>query len=274
MLGLALRQAPTQAGVEEVALYDRDRSTAQASLDRGAGDRLTIEYPEALDADVVILALPVPEILSTLARDGDLFNHEALVVDTGSAKGAVVEAMRRHLPTDVRALGGHPLVGTEVAGPFGARPEMLKGATFVVTPVRDDPEAMAKGRALVAALGARVMEIDATVHDRALARTSHLTHLAAFALLAVGEQPMSAGTESLVSSGYRDATRVGHSAPEMVAGFLWANHREVRVTLSEYIERLRELEALLEAPSRLTKALASIQEDALRGDGQKSPEGA
>jgi prephenate dehydrogenase len=271
MLGFALRQAPTQGGVEEVALFDRDRSTAQASLDRGAGDRLMTEYREALDADVVILALPVPEILSTLARDRDLFKPEALVVDTGSAKGAVVQAMRRHLPTDVHALGGHPLVGTEVAGPFGARPEMLKGATFVVTPVRDDPEAIARGRRLVAALGARVMEIDASVHDRALARTSHLTHLAAFALLAVGEQPMS-GAQSLVSSAYRDATRVGHSAPEMVAGFLWANRGEVQEALTEYIERLRELETLLEARSSLTKALASIQEDALREGGQKSPE--
>ena len=243
MLGLALRRAPGRAGVEEVALFDRDRSAARASLARGAGDRVVRALEEAFDADVVILALPVPAIVSTLESHGARLGRGQLLLDTGSAKGAVVDAMRAHVPGRAHVLGGHPLVGTAVAGAEGARPELLDGAMFVLTPVRDDAEALTRGRALVGAIGSRAVEMDATTHDRVMARTSHLAHVAAFALAAVGRRRGAA--EELVSSGYLGATRLAGSDPRMVAGFLSANASDVRAAISELVEELVEMRSLL-----------------------------
>jgi prephenate dehydrogenase len=61
----------------------------------------------------------------------------------------------------------------------------LDGATFVLCPVRSDAVALQQGRSVAKAVGAKPLEMDADEHDRVIARTSHLPHLAACALATV-----------------------------------------------------------------------------------------
>ena len=231
MLGLALRASGVPS---EIVLLDRDAARAEASLARGAGDRVVNDPVEALARDVVVLAMPIPEIVRTLDEHGTRLAPGGLVVDTGSAKAVVVDAMRRTVPAGVHAIGGHPLAGTERAGPEGADPVRLVGATFVLTPVREDAVAVDRGMALARACGALPLVVDAETHDRVLARTSHLPHLLAYALACVAAD---AGDDALVralaSSGFRDATRLAASDPEMVAGFVGANARELDTAVDE-----------------------------------------
>lgn len=247
MLGIALRRAGRAAGLPEVAVHDRDPAAAAASLERGAADRALASIDEALEADTVILAVPVPEVLRLVEEVGGRLKPRTLLLDTGSAKRVVVEAMRRSIAERAHALGGHPLAGTERPGAAGARPELLRGAPFVLTPVRDDPEALARGRALVAAVGARPVVMDAAAHDRAMARTSHVAHVAAFALASVGRPAGAVGALAPApsSTGYLEATRLAGSDPMMVAGFLWANADEVGAVVGELIEALAGIASAL-----------------------------
>ena len=257
MLGMALSAAPSDAGIEEVTLFDRDRVASQASLERGAGDRVVADVEEALEADTVVFALPVPEIVKTIVARASLLRPDALLIDTGSAKRVVVETMRRHVPANVHAVGGHPMAGGERPGPTGAQPRLLQSTAFVLTPVRDDSEALARGRVFATAVGSYPLQINAETHDRIVARTSHLPHLAAFALASVGNPMLRDPTaSSLVATGYRSATRLTASDPDMVAGFLWANATEVRRALRELVDSLMEAEAVLgEGPEVVAKWL-------------------
>lgn len=265
-MGMALMEAPVWAGVRVVTVYDREPSIAAASLERGAAHRVLERPEEAVEADTLVLATPIPSILSFLERFGRGLRPGSFVIDTGSAKGSVVEAMRRNVPQAVHALGGHPMAGTEVAGPAGARPERWRGAPFALVPVRDDPEAMARGRELARALGARPIEVDAEAHDRTVARTSHLPHVIAYALVGLareaflGEQAL----PDLVSTGFGTATRLAASDPEMVAGFLWANAREIRRSVAELTDVLCLLsDRIEEGPDRLAAALSMMRSTAL-----------
>ena len=246
-LGMALTGAGAAAGVEEVALFDRDAANVEASLERGAGQRVAAGADDVLSADTVVLAVPMDEILGWLDEFGPSVGKETLVVDTGSAKAAVVAAMRR-LPDHTHALGGHPVAGTERPGPRGADPLLLRGATFVLCPVRDDDVAMRRGRALAAAVGASPVAMDAETHDRVVARTSHLPHLMAGALASmVGELAEHDGeaVRLLASTGFRGATRLAQSDPAMVAGFLAANRVEVGAAVGQLIETLVRLQGMI-----------------------------
>lgn len=258
MVGLAL-QAHREHGAAEVALFDREPATAAASLELGAGDRLLAGAAEALAADTLVLALPVAEVVGFLRTYGAGVSPGSLVLDTASAKEVVVARMRQCLPARVHAMGGHPMAGTEGTGPAAARPELLRDAAFVLTPVRPDPVALARAWAFVRALGAHPMEMDAGAHDATVARTSHLPHVAAFALAAVvgraAAQPWF--VPGLAATGYRSATRLASSDPGMVASFLWANGPEVRAGLGELRDWLTRFEAGLAAgPERLSGLLA------------------
>lgn len=259
MLGLALRGV-----AEEIVLADRRRGPLTESLARGAGDRV-VPIEEVGAADIVILAVPVPEIVRLVTSLGRALRPGSLLIDTGSAKAVVVEAMRSHVPAQVRAIGGHPMAGTDRPGPEGARPELIRGSTFALTPVRDDPAAVARALALIEALGARPVILDAEVHDRVVAATSHAPHVVA-AAVALASRTLPPGTvRDLAATGFSGVTRLAASDPGMVAGFLVTNAGAVREALAAVRETLDRAEASLEDADALrvlfTEA-AAAREDA------------
>jgi len=261
-LGMALTGAGPGAGVEEVVLFDRHPAAVEASLERGAGQRVAADAVDVLSADTIVLAVPVGEIVRWLDHFGPSVGPGSLVIDTGSAKAGVVDAMRG-LPEGAHAMGGHPIAGTERPGAAGAEPALLRGAPFVLCPVRDDDAALRRGRALVAAVGATPVEMDAETHDRVVARTSHLPHLMAGALAGVvGSLADRDGdvVRLLASTGFRGATRLAAGDPGMVAGFLQANREEVRRAVDELIGALLPLRHLLDdEDGELVGALAACR---------------
>jgi prephenate dehydrogenase len=260
MLGLALREAAT-----EIALSDRRAGAVRKSLARGAGDG-EVSVEEAAGADAVVLAVPVPEIVRLVGEIGPSMRDGALLIDTGSAKRVVVDAMREQVPPGVRAIGGHPLAGNEGSGPEAAATELLRGATFALTPAREDPEAVSLGRRFAEALGSRPLVIDAELHDRVVAATSHAPHLLAAAVaLASRELPHDA-VRDLAASGFAGATRLAASDAGMVSGFLSANADAIRDVLKELRAALDRAEASLEDADALRVLFAeaaAAREDAL-----------
>ena len=259
MLGLALRGI-----AEEVVLSDRRRGAVTESLARGAGDRV-VPIEEVVEADAVVLAVPVPEIVRLVETLGRSLRPGSLLIDTGSAKRTVVEAMRAHVPAQVRAIGGHPMAGTDRPGPSGARLDLIRGSTFALTPVREDPAAVARALALVDAVGARPVILEAELHDRVVAATSHAPHLVAAAVALASRALPPETVRDLAASGFGGVTRLAASDPGMVAGFLVANADAVREALGAVREALDRAEASLEDPDALrvlfTEA-AAAREDA------------
>jgi prephenate dehydrogenase len=95
-----------------------------------------------------------------------------------SVKGPVVAAAGTRLQ---RFVASHPLAGREVGGFAAADAGLFAGRTWVV-----DPAAAAEPRAalaaLIAELGARVVELAPADHDRLVAVTSHLPQALAVVL--------------------------------------------------------------------------------------------
>jgi cyclohexadieny/prephenate dehydrogenase len=256
MLGVALRNA----GCAEVFIHDRDAAVADVSFGLGVATGRISRIEEALEFDTLVLALPVPEIVRFLEVFGPQLKPGSFLMDTGSAKGAVTAAMRKHVPGSVHAIGGHPMAGSARPGPTGSRPEMLKGATFVFSPVREDQVALDRARLFAALIGAKVAEVDAETHDAVLARSSHVAHVTAFALASLGDPSATDEAAALFSPGYQGATRLAGSDPQMVAGFLHANASNVRRAIEELIARLEQAsETLVESPRELEMLLARWQ---------------
>jgi prephenate dehydrogenase len=98
--------------------------------------------------------------------------------------------------------------------------------------------------------GAAVLTMDAHLHDKILGAVSHLSHVAAFALMnalaEIREQQIpSLDLVSHSGGGLRDTTRVAASSPEMWRDiFLW--NRDNVVTFIEAYERsLSQLKQLI-----------------------------
>src|SRR5262249_44989507 len=131
-----------------------------------------------------------------------------LLTDAGSAKAAIVakvEAFEAVLPKHVHFVGSHPLAGSEKRGPEFADADLFQGRLTVVTPTqRTDDGALDRTSVFWQTLGSRVKIMNPDDHDRALALTSHLPHVAAAALAGI----LPPALHELTATGLRDTTRV------------------------------------------------------------------
>ncbi|MBI4672975.1 MAG: prephenate dehydrogenase [Chloroflexi bacterium] len=214
----------------------RTRATLDAALERGAIDVASDQLDAARDAELVVLAAPVRTILkqipqlATIARDG------ALVIDMGSTKRAIVDAMNR-LPERLSAVGGHPMCGKEVAGFEHAEANLYQNKIFVLAKTeRTTPAALDMARALARTIGSRIVELDAARHDEIVASVSHLPYIVAANLVntvsAFAQED--AQVWNIAASGFRDTSRLAASDVQMMLDILLTNGENVAALMRQY----------------------------------------
>lgn len=245
----------------DVVGYDRRSDRRRTALRRGAARTVTASVREAVEtADIVILAVPV-RAMPALAREAVRYMRRgAVLTDVGSVKAAVEKSVGPLARTaGVAFVGGHPLAGSEKSGVENASATLFRKSVCVLTRRFAHAKAVAAVSALWRAAGGTPRIMDAARHDRALALTSHLPHVIAFALVARARAEGRAipGLQGLAAGSFRDATRVAASDPELWAGIFRENRAEILRQVRLFCASLslfplmseRQLTALLKARS-------------------------
>ena len=249
-LGMALR---LRGLASRVIGCDPDRSALEEALRLGAIDEPAPLASAARDADLVVLAAPVPAFPHLLTALAGAVPPEAVLTDLGSVKRPVLNAATV-LPRPQRFVGGHPVAGKETAGVQSANPTLFQDHAFaVVPPPGADADAVQRVWALAEALGARPLLLDAEEHDRLVAGVSHLPQVAAYALAAAvwdavaGPLDSPAAARILAGAGYRDTTRLANSPPELWRDLALANREHLLPSLASLRQHLDAMAQALEA---------------------------
>jgi len=230
--------------------WDRAEVLSQA-VARGAVDEAQEDLGAALrDAELVYLALPVVRTLDLLPEIARLAAPNALVTDACSTKAAVCRAAEQHFRGGARFLGGHPMAGREQGGIANADGQLFRGAKYALASAANDADARVQQfAALVTAMGAEPVWLDAETHDWAVAIISQLPQLAALALARVlnDETDETGLPVVLAGPGARDALRLAGSPYD-----IW---RDITLTNRENLSRA--LDRLAQAVDHLRRNLAS-----------------
>jgi prephenate dehydrogenase len=219
-LALAARTAGLIGTTVGVGRGAANLATARA---RGLVDRTTDDFGAIGPVDLAVLAVPVRSI-ERVARE--LLPHLApgtVLTDVGSVKGPIVAGLEALCPPSVPFVGTHPIAGSERGGAAAAEETLFRGARCVITPTpRTDPAALQRVEALWRGVGAVVERTSPEAHDRALAWTSHLVHVIAYAL-AHAIETVDPELFRYAGPSLRDATRVAASAPSLWSDILLTN---------------------------------------------------
>lgn len=167
-----------------------DRGAKGAEIRAAGGQPGGLE--EVCRHPVLILAVPISALRTTLAEIAPRISPEALVVDVCSVKLLPVRWMEAHLPQSVSILATHPMFGPDSAA------RGLAGQKIVLCPVRMAAERMARIRILLEGEGLEVIEATPAEHDRQIATSLALTHFIGRSLAACGVRELPIDTE-----GYR-----------------------------------------------------------------------
>jgi prephenate dehydrogenase len=220
------------------------RAVADAVIDR------TAVSPDAAlaDADLVVLAGPATACLEALDGLGGPWRAalppQAVITDVASTKTTLVA---RADSVGLRYVGGHPMAGLDSSGYAASRADLFVDRPWVVVPGRlATPSDVERVAGLAEACRARVVRLDAEVHDRAVAGISHLPLLVAAALVesvagrtAADAPPDWDVARALAAAGWRDMTRLARGDPAMGGAIAATNARAVA-------ERLRALRAAID----------------------------
>lgn len=217
------------------------------------------------EADLVVLCTPVGAMAALAERLRPALAPGAVVTDTGSVKGAIVEKLETLLGGGARFIGGHPMAGGDQAGLEHARADLFRDAACIVTPTpRSSPAAVEKVSAFWTSLGCRVFHLPPGVHDRAIALVSHLPHITAAALVRAATDPATPGALDLVGPGFRDSTRIAMGPAPMWDEILLENREAVLAAIRSLRSHLDQVETALSQNTSLAGILADARETRLR----------
>ncbi|NPA06684.1 MAG: prephenate dehydrogenase/arogenate dehydrogenase family protein [Chloroflexi bacterium] len=229
--------------VDTLYAVDIDPRTRALARERGIAHVVSGNPEEVLPhADIIILATPVQSIVEMVHALPHWVRHPVQVLDVGSTKQAVCQALAQ-LPPRFDPIGGHPIAGKEVSGLTHADPGLFRGAPFVFTPLpRTTARARRMAESLAHLLGARPVWLeDPAAHDRYLAYTSHVAYLLSLAMtLATPDE-----ASPFIGPGFRSVARLAGSSPRMMRDILATNQAAVLEALDHVLAEMEHLRALL-----------------------------
>ncbi len=239
LIGSSLALALGEAGWR-VSGTDLDDAVVATAIDAGVIDGTELGDEHTL----VVVATPAGAVAETVrALLASSSNESLIVTDVAGVKSAIVAAVE-----DPRFLAGHPMAGSELRGLAGARADLFRGCTWVLTPTAaTKPATYTTLHGVLRELGANVVAVDAEDHDRLVAVASHVPHLLAGALMNEATQvaEQDAVLLQLAAGGFRDMTRVAAGDPSIWPDVLFENRGAVSQALEALELRLAALRVAL-----------------------------
>lgn len=238
-IGLELSR---QLGVKTIG-FDYLPEHQTEAVTRGIVHETGLWQSDLHKADIILVATPVATIEVLLPSILDHITKDQVVVDLGSTKHHIVEAVRKH-PMRDRYVAAHPLAGTEHSGPQAAHLGLFTGKRNIICDPGDSDEAAVElALALFDSLGMTTLLMDSKDHDKHLAYVSHLSHVTSFALgLTVLDLEEDTGRiMQLAGTGFASTARLAKSNPAMWESIFTNNAEPITTALDAYIGRLQDL---------------------------------
>ncbi len=203
---------------------------------------------DLINADLVIVAVPVDIGLVILPEILDKIGTKTLVIDVGSTKLPICEAIANHKNRH-HFMATHPIAGTEFSGPKAAIKGLFEGKTNIICEVEKTTfKLQEKAMDLFKKLGMRIRYMDPKSHDKHIAYVSHLSHISSFMLgkTVIEKEKDERDIFDMAGSGFESTVRLAKSSPAMWTPIFKQNKKHIVKSLNEYITNLINFKELLE----------------------------
>ncbi len=254
LIGASFAQAIKDSGLSErLVAADRHAPSIAEAIEHGLLDAGSANLQDVVGgSDLIIIAVPVQAVQAVFvdikqAMDDGQLATDCIMTDVCSTKVNIIDAAKAvfgSLP--IGLVPAHPIAGAENSGYHARRANLFVNHSVIICELPTTSNvAITKLRLLWEAVGANVISMDASHHDRILAHTSHLPHLLAFNLV----EQLASHDDNLdmfryAAGGFRDFTRIAASDPKMWHDIFFANQSAIVSALDEYgvyLQTMRQL---------------------------------
>ena len=200
--------------------------------------------------DILLIAIRPAAAIEWVKRHAPLISKSAIVVDLCGVKRVVVAGIAPVAEQYGFAyIGGHPMAGKERGGFTSATDDLYVGASMILTPdKRTDMQLLETLKTFFLDIGfAGLTFSDPEEHDRIIAYTSQLAHIASSAYV---KSPEAQRRRGFSAGSFRDMTRVARLDEDMWtelflddADYLTGELKVLIGHLTEYLDVLEAKDA-------------------------------
>lgn len=212
----------------------------QQALSLGLIDQKS-DYNALAAADLVLVTIPVNALVQELPKILDAVGDQTLVIDTGSTKHPICQAVANH-PKRRNFIATHPIAGTEFSGPAAALTGLFQDKTNIICEIEKTAFVLQeKALQIFQKLHMHIRYMDPQAHDKHIAYVSHLSHISAFMLgkTVIEKEKNETDIFDMAGSGFASTVRLAKSSPDMWTPIFAQNKQNVLEALNEYIQNLQ-----------------------------------
>ena len=221
-----------------------DEAVMRGAIDHGVGD-----LSEAVaDADLIVLAMTVDQIAGLLPTVLRQARVGAVVTDTGPAKAELLRIAEATEDGRAVYIGGHPMAGSKHQGISNSHAELFVSAYWLLCAPEGTPSKPLNSlKWWVRTLGAYPIGIEAEVHDKIIAMTTHMPFVLALALSNyiadnTSEMPL---LQKLACGNFQTMTSMAALPLGMWEAVIEYNRENLADALSEFRKALDECDELV-----------------------------
>lgn len=224
---------------------DHNESHQKIALERSLVERFVSFEDLKKECDVIFLAVPVDAVIAFLQSSTDLENSDKTLIDLGSTKALIVEAIPPCIRPNVVA--AHPMTGTEHFGPSAALEGLYADKVVVLCDLEHSGD-LQRDTALriFRSIGMQIRRMGAVQHDRHAAFISHMPHIISYAIAnTVLAQEEKENILALAAGGFRSMSRLAKSSPAMWEDIFRQNRQNVLDAVELFETELKTLKEAL-----------------------------
>ena len=242
LIGGSIAKALSSAQDYEILAFDSDQQSIKNALHNQSiqgslnslNDLESTEYSDSL----VIISTP-PSVTNDILKSLDfLFNSSVTIMDTTSIKSSLNKVLQEfNSPKNI--IFSHPVAGSHLSGEKNSVADLFNGKSTILS-YHDSAASKHVDRVtnLWNALGSNITVLDAELHDKIFAYSSHLPHVAAYALLNTLKGLDQDDLSDFSGGGLGEFLRLVSSSPEMWADIFSMNEKNIALAIDELIKSL------------------------------------
>ena len=265
LIGGSIAKALSSAQDYEILAFDSDQQSIKNALHNQSiqgslnslNDLESTEYSDSF----VIISTP-PSVTNDILKFLDfLFNSSVTIMDTTSTKSSLNKMLQEFdFPKNI--IFSHPVAGSHLSGEKNSVADLFNGKSTILS-YHDSVASQHVDRVinLWNALGSNITVLDAELHDKIFAYSSHLPHVAAYALLNTLKGLDQDDLSDFSGGGLGEFLRLVSSSPEMWADIFSMNEKNIALAIDELIKSLSILKGKIgNNPQSLQAFLSELKD--------------
>ena len=242
LIGGSIAKTLSSSKDYEIFAFDSDQNSIRNALDnqsiQGSLHSLDDLGNSKYEDSLVIISTP-PGVTADILRSLNfLFNTSVTITDTTSTKTSLNKILQEfNFPENF--LFSHPVAGSHLSGEKNSAADLFNGKSTILSYHGSAAsQHIDRVTSLWDALGSKVTILDADLHDQIFAYSSHLPHVAAYALLNTLKGLEQDKLSDFSGGGLGEFLRLVSSSPEMWADIFTMNEKNIAIAIDDLIKSL------------------------------------